>query len=82
MPNHHGKGIAIEFKDLTDEQKAKAKDANTPEELIALAKAEGIELTDDQLEAVSGGWSLDDCMSYCADNQNAGRECKLLGGHM
>ena len=51
-------------------------------ELIALAKAEGIELTDDQLEAVSGGWSLEDCISVCADNQNAGRECKLLGGHM
>lgn len=72
----------MEFKDLTDEQKAKAKDAKTPEELIALAKAEGIELTDDQLEAVSGGWSLDDCLSVYSDNQNAGRECKLLGGHM
>ena len=40
------------------------------------------DLTDDQLEAVSGGWSLEDCVSVCADNQNAGRECKLLGGHV
>ena len=72
----------MEYKDLTEEQKAKAKEAKTPEELMALAKAEGVELTDEQIEAVSGGWSMDDCLSVCADKQGASRECKLLAGHM
>lgn len=72
------KGLATEYRDLTEEQKAKAKAAKTPEELIALAKEEGLELTDEQLEAVSGGWSLDDCPSY----QEGPRECNLLAGHI
>jgi hypothetical protein len=59
----------MEFNDLTDEQKAKAKAAKTPEELMALVKEKGIELTDEQLESVSGGWSLTDCPSVCTDNQ-------------
>ena len=42
---------------------------------------EGVELSDEQLEAVSGGWSLTDCLSVCTDNQG-GRECNLLAGHM
>ncbi len=62
-------------------KKAKAKAAKTPEELMALVKEEGIELTDEQLESVSGGWSLTDCPSVCTDNQEA-RECTLLAGHM
>ena len=40
---------------LTDEQKAKIKNCKTPEEILELAKAEGVELTPDQLDAVSGG---------------------------
>lgn len=55
----------MDFKDLTDEQKAKAKECKTPDELVALAQEEGIELTDEQLEAVSGGWnSCDDCNNH------------------
>ncbi len=45
----------MEFKDLAPEQQEKARACNTPEELLALAKEEGIELTDEQLEAVAGG---------------------------
>ena len=41
---------------LTDEQIARVKACKNPEEMLKLAKAEGIELTDEQLEAVSGGW--------------------------
>lgn len=52
----------MEFTDLTPEQKAKAKACKTPEELAALAKDEGIELADDQLEQISGGWKSDPCM--------------------
>ena len=43
------------FKGLSEEQMAKLKDCNNVEELLALAKQEGLELTDDQLEAVNGG---------------------------
>ena len=43
------------LKGLTPEQVARAKDCKNCDELLALAKQEGIELTDDQLEAVSGG---------------------------
>lgn len=52
----------MQFNELTDEQKAKAKACQTPEELAALAKDEGIELTDEQLEQVAGGWKSDPCM--------------------
>ena len=43
------------LKGLTEEQIAKVKACKNSEELLALAKEEGIELTDEQLEAVSGG---------------------------
>lgn len=53
-------GKTVNFEDLTPEQMEKAKACQTPEEIIALAKAEGYELSDEELEAVSGGWSCDD----------------------
>ena len=43
------------LKGLTEEQIAKVKACKNQEELLALAKEEGVELTDDQLEAVAGG---------------------------
>ena len=43
------------LKGLTEEQIAKVKACKNQEELLTLAKEEGIELTDEQLEAVSGG---------------------------
>ena len=51
----------MNFKDLSPEQIEKAKACKTPEELFALAQAEGIELNDDELAAVSGGgiWDWD-----------------------
>ena len=45
----------MEFKDLTSEQQAKVKACKSGDELIALLKEEGVELTDEQLEAVAGG---------------------------
>ena len=43
------------LKGLTEEQIAKVKACKNQEEILALAKEEGIELTEEQLEAVSGG---------------------------
>ena len=40
---------------LTEEQIAKVKACKNHEELLALAKEEGIELTSEQLAAISGG---------------------------
>ena len=43
------------LKGLTEEQIAKVKACKSQEEMLAVAKEEGIELTDEQLAAVSGG---------------------------
>ena len=43
------------LKGLTEEQIAKVKACKNQEEMLQLAKAEGIELTEEQLEAVNGG---------------------------
>ena len=45
----------MSFDDLTPEQLEKARACATPEELLELAKQEGFELTDEQLNAVAGG---------------------------
>ena len=51
----------MDYKDLTEEQRAKAKACETPEELLALAREEGYELSDEELEGVSGGWGTCGC---------------------
>ena len=43
------------LKGLSDEQIAKVKACKNHDELLSLAKEEGIELTDEQLTTVSGG---------------------------
>ena len=62
------------FGNLTDEQKEKAKACKNVEEFKAFIGDEGIELNDEQLEALSGGSVWDgpsncdkctpDCMPY------------------
>ena len=42
-------------KGLTQEQWDKLRECKTPEDILALAQAEGYELTDDELQQVSGG---------------------------
>ena len=46
------------LKGLTEEQIAKVKACKNQQEVLDLAKAEGIELTSEQIEAVSGGGCL------------------------
>ena len=43
------------FSTLTDEQKRKVEAAKTPEELLAIAKEGGYELTMEEINQVSGG---------------------------
>jgi hypothetical protein len=43
------------LKGLTEEQIAKVKECKSLEEIVAIAKQEGIQLTDEQLQAVNGG---------------------------
>ena len=43
------------LKGLSEEQIAKVKECKSQEELLKLAKEEGVELSNEQLEAVSGG---------------------------
>lgn len=45
----------INLTGLTEEQIEKAKACTNQEELLRLAKEEGVELNEEQLEAVSGG---------------------------
>ena len=58
------------LKGLTEEQIAKVKACKTTEEILATAKEEGIELTEEQLEAVSGG-----CGTYTGNEP-----CPKCGG--
>ena len=61
------------FDDLTDEQKARAEACKTPEEVLELARQTGYELSEEELEAVSGGdW---DCMSVCSSKVECGTLC-------
>ena len=48
------------LKGLSEEQIAKVKACKNQEEILALAKEEGIELNEEQLAAVSGGGCFDD----------------------
>ena len=54
------------LKGLTEEQVAKVKACKSNEEILAVAKEEAIELTDEQLSAVSGGncFTDFDCPKY------------------
>ena len=45
----------MNFEDLTEEQKKKVRECKTSEDLLALAKEEGYELSDEELESVAGG---------------------------
>ncbi len=45
----------MDFENISDELKQKAAKCKTTEELMALAEESGIELSDEQLDAISGG---------------------------
>lgn len=43
------------FRGLTEQQISKVRSCKNPSEILSLAKEEGVELTDEQLEAINGG---------------------------
>ena len=49
------------FEGISDEVKAKAIACKTPEEILELAESEGMSLTIDDLEEVSGGHAWGNC---------------------
>ena len=57
----------MDFKNLSEEQKARAMACKSTDGLIELAKDEGYALSDEELEAISGGsgWSED-----CSDKSH------------
>lgn len=59
----------MNIEDLTPAQKEKLLACKTSEELLALAKEEGFELTDKDLEGVAGGggWSGGSGIMNCPD---------------
>ena len=57
----------MKYEDLTPQQQERARACKSADELLALAKDEGVELSEEQLQAVAGG-SWDDCGKYSADD--------------
>ena len=61
----------MNYADIPDSLKERAQACKSPEELLALAKEEGYELSDADLEVVSGGdtWDPDlNCGNHCNHN--------------
>ena len=61
------------LKGLTEEQIAKVKACKNQEEIMAMAKQEGVQLTEEQLEAVNGGG----CGS--SDSSDSSKVCPHCG---
>ena len=55
----------MNLEDLSPELKERALACKTPEDVLALAKQEGYDLSDEELEAVSGGGWL--CNGNCSE---------------
>ena len=55
----------MEFNDMTPEQQEKARACKSPEDMLALAKSEGYELTDEELQSISGGTYPWECPTHC-----------------
>ena len=58
----------MDFKNISPELQSKARKCNTPEEILNLAKEEGYALSEEELQALSGGaeWRCTDqaCGEY------------------
>jgi len=55
----------MDLSNISEEQKAKFKACETPEEMLAAAREEGYELSEEELQAVSGGGQSWSCIRNC-----------------
>ncbi len=66
----------MNYNELSDELKAKVAECKTVEDVLKLAQEEGYELSEEELEAISGGEGSHDwtwsCWGYC-HNWSGGR---------
>lgn len=60
-------------RDLTPEQAEKAKAFETPEEILAFARENGVELSDEQLDKISGGeeWEEGETCPKCGSTRTS-----------
>ena len=64
----------MDFEKLSEELKEKARTCETPEELLALAQEEGVELSDEDIEGISGrSW---DCETFNRETFNRKRRIR------
>lgn len=57
----------MNLENLTPEQREKARNCKTPEDILALAKEEGYELSDEELSGIAGGESMGDFWDAMVD---------------
>ena len=70
----------MDLDNLTPEQIDRAKTCTTSEEIFELAKECGVELTDEQIDQVSGGNVWDDSSFKEANCQGCGKRVTWTGG--
>ena len=69
----------MKFEDLTPEQQEKARACKTPEDILALAKEEGYELSEDELSSIAGGGEYEDEWDLVWDPRCSDYHCKTVG---
>ena len=60
--------------DISPELREKAMACKTPDDFLALAKQEGYKLSDEEMEAVSGGGGWSSCTVYCENDRCRGHK--------
>ena len=68
------------YDSLTDEQKEKVKECKTMEEVSAFAAEEGIELPDEMLDDVAGGYVHKNGLTYEVINDETGNVMETFWG--
>ena len=72
----------MDFESLSKDQQNKLLSCKTSEDLLAAVSQEGIELTDAQLEQVSGGWDSTESAGTCPFTLAEARRHALADGRV